>query len=135
MKLDLTSIQNAVKSLEQAVTFAASSTAAKDSVERQVIMAGVIQNFEFTFELCWKFMQRSLETNFGQNIDVKTRRDLFRLAAEHNLIEDAMAWVKFSEARNKTSHIYDQGIAAEVFEKAKEFLPAAKNLLNKLEEI
>ena len=80
-------------------------------------------------------MQRSLEINFSQNTDVKTRRDIFRLAAEHGLIEDSAAWVRFSEARNKTSHIYDQDVAEEVFAKANEFLPAAKAFLAGLEAV
>lgn len=101
----------------------------------ETIKAGVIQNFEFTYELCWKFMKRWIEQNIGSEIvDGVTRRELYRVSAENKLIDDISKWMEFHKARNSTSRIYDSDIAEEVYGIAVEFLPYAKEFLKRLEE-
>ena len=103
--------------------------------EQKVIKAGVIQNFEFTYELCWKYMRRWLEENIGRSYSEGiARHELFRLARENHLILDVEAWMRHHRARNKTSHTYDPIRADEVFGDAKLFLNDAKNLLIQLEK-
>ena len=97
--------------------------------------AGVIQNFEFTYELCWKFMKRWLENNLGSSyVDGLPRKELFRIAAEHQLISNVSNWFIYHEARNETTHTYDRKKAERVFETAQKFLPDAKELLRNLEK-
>ena len=136
MALDLSSLEKAVNSLERGINVA--STMKEGSVgadQQEVIRAGVIQNFEFTYELCRKFMKRWLEANGeGASVDGATKKELFRIAAERRLINNVEAWFKYDEARNLTSHTYDADTAEEVFEAAKKFLGDAKIFLQKLKE-
>ncbi len=136
MTLDLSSLKKAVNSLERAIKVA--NSVIKDKVntdEEEVIRAGVIQNFEFTYELCWKFMKRWLEINIGgANLDGATRRELFRESSKSGLINDVDSWMEYHEARNETSHTYDNDKAEDVFDVAKNFLKDAKQLLSILEE-
>ncbi len=138
MPLDLSSLQKAVDSLERAVKVADRVIKDKDRVntdEEQVIRAGVIQNFEFTYELCWKFMKRWLKINKGlTNLDGATRRELFREAYKSGLIEDVENWMEYHEARNETSHAYGDDKAEDVFKVAKTFSKDAKRLFLILEE-
>ena len=136
MNLDLSPIKMAVKSLEEAVlngcdaTFMSSLTQS----QRRLIIAGVIQNFEFTYELSWKFIKRWLSENVGSTyVDGVTRRELFRLGAQSQLIADVDEWMVYHKARNQTSHTYDEKTAQEVFETAVEFVHAAKRLFEQLE--
>ena len=136
MALDLSSLQKAVSAL---VGVLAKSDDADfmnhlDEVARNAIKAGVIQHFEFTYELSWKFIKRWLETNIGASIaDGVTRRELFRLGAENRLLDNVEQWMRYHEARNVTSHIYQPEIAARVYRIAHDFARDAARLLAALE--
>jgi nucleotidyltransferase substrate binding protein (TIGR01987 family) len=100
-----------------------------------VLRAGVIQNFEFTFELCWKFIQRWIILNkTPEDAEPFTRKDLFRMAARYGLVEDPLRWFEYGDARNLASHAYDEDKARQVFETAVRFLDDARNLLDRLEK-
>ncbi len=101
---------------------------------QDVIKAGVIQNFEFAYEMAWKFIKRWLEKNYGSTyVDGVTRRELFRLAAESHLIHDVDEWMLYHRARNQTSHTYDKLIATEVYQQALVFLNVVKALYQQLQ--
>jgi len=131
--LDTTSLHRALKSFENAVRiYQALGDVSED--EKAVIGAGVIQNFEFTYELCWKFMKRWIEMNVDPlSVDGVTRRELFRLAAENKLLADVNKWMEFHKARNLTSHIYDEEVAADVLAAAFEALPYIQDFASRLE--
>jgi len=133
--LDLSSLQKAVNSLE-ALLERAQDKAFMDNLDDIVqngIRAGVIQNFEFTFELCWKFIQRWIRLNSSpEDAEPRTRKDLFRMAARYGLITDPILWFDYAEARNLTSHTYDENRAQEVFAAAVNFIGEAKYLLAQL---
>jgi nucleotidyltransferase substrate binding protein (TIGR01987 family) len=138
MPLDLSALQQAITSLEDSVEVATREDFI-DSVDdkaRKVIRAGVIQNFEFTFELSWKFIQRWLRENRSPEMaEPRTRKDLFRHAARNGLISGAQEWFRYAEARNATSHTYNSNRADDVYETAMDFLPAAQGLLAQLERL
>jgi nucleotidyltransferase substrate binding protein (TIGR01987 family) len=132
MPLDLSSLKKAVDSLDRALKVAVES---KNPVQDEVIRAGVIQNFEFTYELCWKFIKRWLELNAGgAAVDGSTRKELFRLAAESRLITGVENWFKYHTARNETAHTYDPAKAAEIYALAAPFAIDARKLLQVLEQ-
>lgn len=134
MGLDLSSLEKAVHSLDRALTIA-SESGAVSADHAEVLRAGVIQNFEFTYELCWKFMKRWLEHNGeGAQIDGATRKELFRIAAERRLIAAVESWFRYTHARNETAHTYDPATAAIVYEAARDFLKDAQYLLARLKE-
>ena len=136
MKLDLSSLRKAVESLEKTLRVADDeafmSRLSED--QKEAVRAGVIQNFEFTYELCWKFMRRWLEGNLGSvYVEGVARRQLFRLSAEHRLLSDVDRWMEYHDARNETAHTYDESTAEDVFETAHQFLADAQELLKALE--
>ena len=137
MELDLTNLQKAIVSLEHSINaFSDESFMANMTpMQKNLIRAGVIQNFEFTYELCWKFMVRWLEKNLNPSIAVGLfRKELFRLAGERGLITDFARWVRYNDSRNIVSHAYDEDIASQILELTPMFLDDAKNLLTTLEQ-
>ena len=136
MKLDLSSLRKAVKSLEKTIRVADDDAfmSRLDEDQKQAVKAGVIQNFEFTYELCWKFMRRWLGVNLGSvYVEGVSRRQLFRLSAEHRLVGDVDRWMEYHDARNETAHTYDESTAEDVIETAHQFLTDAQKLLQALE--
>lgn len=136
MALDLSSLEKGVLSLEAALRVSASAKAATfTDEEKKVITAGVIQNFEFTYELCWKFMRRWIEVNIGRTqSEGIPRRELFRMANENHLISDVDLWMGYHQARNDTSHTYDSAKADEIFKIAGKFQADAKKVLGELKQ-
>ncbi len=136
MSLDLSSLKKAVTSLGNALCVTSAEKLSAMSEEQQKVMiAGVIKNFEFTYELCWKFMKRWLKDNMGKTeVEGVSRRELFRLGAASNLITDIDPWMKYHDARNETSHTYDQDTAREIYEISKTFFKDAEKLLETLEK-
>jgi len=136
MKLDLSSLKKATDSLQKALRLTAEKMNHENTNEDEIelMIAGVVQNFEFTYELCWKSMQRWLKINVGAEIvDGVTRRELFRMSAENRLITDVDEWMEFHRARNISSHTYEKQIADEIYQIAWSFLPASLDLLRRLE--
>ena len=77
---------------------------------------GVIQRFEFTFELLWKALKIYLEY---QGVIVKTPRDSFVEAFRINLFDDEKIFLDMLEDRNNTSHIYDKVSSEKIFNRIK----------------
>ena len=136
MALDLSSLQRAVSALAGVLAKSddADFMSHLDEVARNAVRAGVIQHFEFTYELCWKFIKRWLQTNVSPTVaDGATRRELFRLGAENRLIDDVEQWMRYHDARNVTSHIYQPEIAERVYNTVHDFARDAARLLAALE--
>jgi len=136
MALELSNLKKAITSLGALLRRAQDPElmGALDEVTRYGLRAGVIQNFEFTYELCWKSLKRWLEENIGSTyVDGVTRRELFRYGAENRLIDDVDLWMDFHRSRNMTSHTYDVSVADDVFESAALFSKEAVRFLAALE--
>jgi nucleotidyltransferase substrate binding protein (TIGR01987 family) len=103
--------------------------------KNEFIRDSVIQRFEFTYELAWKAIRKQLIEEIGElSADVLSRKDLFRKALQQRIILDFDAWVLFHEARNSTSHNYNEANAERVYQVALKFLPEAQRLLLLLKE-
>ena len=66
--------------------------------------AGLIQTFEFTFELSWKTLKDFMELK-GET--VKFPRDVIKTAFQKDLIEDAHTWIAMLDKRNELAHTYN----------------------------
>ena len=67
---------------------------------------GVIQRFEYTFELAWNTLKDRLEYE-GVTLPAVTPRNVIRQAYQARLIEDGDAWLDMLTDRNLSSHTYD----------------------------
>lgn len=93
---------------------------------------GLIQRFEYTFELAWKVMQDLLKHK-GYEFQQGPNGTL-RQAFEDGLLSDHDGWRRMGMARITTSHTYNEGEAAEVVHRIYEsFAPLLSELDRRLE--
>ena len=92
---------------------------------------GAIQRFEFVTELAWKTLREYLLTL--QITDINNPKAVLKEAFNNNLIEDNELWFNILNDRNRTSHIYDEEVADEIFENIqKDYIDIFKKLAEKL---
>jgi nucleotidyltransferase substrate binding protein (TIGR01987 family) len=95
---------------------------------------GMIQAFEYTFELAWNLIKDYYEFQGASNI--QGSRDAFRLAYNRGLISDGDTWMKMIESRTRTSHTYNEETADEIAQAVlQQYYQLFLNLLNTMGEI
>ena len=134
IQLDITALRDAVAALERALRVY-ESAGNYDADVFETIRAGVIQSFEVAYEVAWKMMKRWLEINVSTTLfEGTTKKELFRHAAENNLIADTVSWFDFHRARNITAFTYNLANAITAVEMAQKFFFEVKDFLNRLEQ-
>ena len=76
---------------------------------------GVIQSFEYTYELAWNTLKDYFEHQ-GET-GIHGSRDAFRLAFKRGLIEDGETWMDMIESRALTTHAYNEDVAKAIADK------------------
>ena len=76
---------------------------------------GLIQAFEFVFELAWQVMKDYFL--YQGNPEISGSRDAIRSAFKNGLIADGEGWMEMITSRNRTSHTYNESVANEICEK------------------
>ena len=136
-RLDLSALRDAVGSLEDGLEVASNSDwfNAQSSKVQNTLIAGVIQNFEFVYEISIKMVKRQIEAESASpdEVDETNFREVLRVAAEKGLIADVEAWFKYRKMRNITAHTYDHEKAQLVYQDTLIFIGDARALLHKLE--
>lgn len=130
-KPDLSPLDKAVQRLDEGL-----QRYEKDISDTQ-IRDGLIQRFEFTYELSHKMLKRFLEftSPTPEQYDNMAFQDLIRSGNEQALLlNDWPHWKQYRDMRSKTSHTYDEAVALEVVIGIPKFLEEARFLRDKLRE-
>jgi len=72
----------------------------------QLEKEGIIQRFEYTFELAWKVLKDKMEDD-GVVLDKISPKAVVRQAFNAKYIQNAEVWLKMIGDRNLMSHTYD----------------------------
>src|SRR5712692_11272434 len=111
MALDITSLDNAVQRLREGL-----ARHQREPADEQ-LRDGLIQRFEFTYELSHRTLKRFLKESAASPDDVEQMAfaDLIRAANAQGLLRgDWPVWRRFREMRTRTSHTYDARAALQV---------------------
>jgi len=73
---------------------------------------GLIQSFEFTFELAWNLMKDYLR--YKGIFDITGSKDAVRCAFKNGIIANGDVWMDMIDRRNETAHTYEEEVAVRV---------------------
>ena len=130
MKLDTTSLGNAVRRLREGL-----ARCEREPADEQ-IRDGLIQRFEFTYELSYRMLSRYLKVIAASPDEIERMpfADLIRTGNAQGLLRgDWPAWRRFREMRTRTSHTYDDKVASQVAAAIPAFLEEAEHLYAELQ--
>ena len=106
------------------------------SAERELTEAermGLIQSFEFTFELAWNLMKDYLRDR--GIFDIVGSKDAIRAAFKNGIIKNGEAWMDMVDRRNETAHTYEEDVAIRVVnDVSNSYIDEMRTLLEKMTE-
>lgn len=111
LKAKIDNFYNALQRLKEAISELEKSNA------NDVVRDGVIQRFEFTYELAWKTTKEYLE-DLGIT-DRNSPKAVIKEAFAQKLIINEEVWLLMLKDRNMTSHIYKEEMAQEIADRIK----------------
>lgn len=129
MDLDISALVNATARLREGL-----ARYEQDTSDTQ-IRDGLIQRFEFTYELSHKMLKRFLEMRSPspQRYDEIAFQELIREGNESSLLlSDWGEWKTYRQMRTDTSHTYREEKAVEVVAGIPAFLKEAEYLIQQL---
>jgi|APCry1669189034_1035192.scaffolds.fasta_scaffold52317_2 nucleotidyltransferase substrate binding protein (TIGR01987 family) len=99
-----------------------------DKTEQE--QAGIIQSFEYCYELSWKIMKKVLNS---EGLEVSTPKQVIREAGSAKIIDDVKLWIEFVNKRNLTVHTYNELVLKEIMEIMPKFKDELSKLIKELE--
>jgi len=127
--IDFSTLQRALETLEEALA------ARADRPADTFIRDACIRRFEYSYELSHKMLRRYLEATEPSPPQVVELSfpNLIRLGYERGILaSEWMVWKGFRDARNITSHTYDEAKAEKVLGSIAPFLQEAKKMLREM---
>ena len=130
-RLDLGPLERAIQRLDEGwIRY-------QQDISDTQIRDGLIQRFEFTYEISHKMLKRFLEATSANpaEFDAMNFQDLVRSGNERQLLlGDWSQWRTYRDMRARTSHTYDEEVALLVVGGIPAFLNEARHLLLQLQE-
>ncbi len=128
MEVSTKELSRAIQSLKEAIDLY-DNCSTEEIVLKKALRDACIQRFEFCIEFAWKTSMRILGLN------IKATKPAVREMARNDLIKNPEKWLLFVDARNDTSHTYDDEVAQRVFDLIREFYLEVLLLMKNLEKI
>lgn len=104
--------------------------AVNSDIKSELERDGVIQRFEFTFDIFWKTLKIILRY---KGIECFSPRDCIKIAFRNNIIPDDEIFLDMLEDRNLTSHIYDDDVVIQIFQRVKIYTVYIERAIEKIE--
>jgi nucleotidyltransferase substrate binding protein (TIGR01987 family) len=130
-RLDVSALVNAVARLREGLE------RHREAPQDEQLRDGLIQRFEYTYELGHRMLRRYLRMTAPSpgDYDYMSFQDLIRTGDEQGLLRgDWPLWRRFRDMRARTSHTYSAAVAEQVVAGVPEFLEEATHLVQQLQQ-
>ena len=107
--------RKALKKLTEAIEYIGSSVEVTNKIHGEIIKEGLIQRFEYTYEMAWNVMKDYAV--YQGNSEIGGSRDAIRFAFSSNLISNGDGWMDMIKSRIKTTHTYNKETVEEIYHK------------------
>ncbi len=122
----IVNLQSAIQKLDEAAALYLEDKA------NDIVRDGLIQRFEFTYELAWKAAKAYLE-DLGL-VDKNSPKAVFQELYAQDLIANEENWLQILRDRNHTSRLYSQDLAEKIAERiVNTHLQEFRNLLARIQ--
>jgi nucleotidyltransferase substrate binding protein (TIGR01987 family) len=109
-----------------------SMTFVDDEPDFVVYRDALIKRFEFCYDLTWKYFKMHLAEH--HKVEVSSPLEVFKECLSQGLVsqEEAIELIKMRDARNNTSHLYNEEIAREISLKIVEFFTVLNSVIHRM---
>ena len=121
-KQSIENLKRALSRLEQAIK--------TPTEQNSLLIDGTIQRFEFCIELFWKMLRRAL---LESGVESGTPREAIQKAYQAKWLNDERLWIQMLQDRKRTSHVYEEEIAQEIFSRVPKYYEVMSRALADIE--
>ncbi len=143
LKLKYENLSNAMDRLNEAISYLKKldSQIEKQAVDflenedlRRSLRDSLIQRFEFSVDLFWKYIKKYLELQLNEPSEFNTPKSVIKSACKTKIIseKDAELIIEMIKCRNLTSHIYKEELSDKIASQIPVYYEVMKKYLDKL---
>lgn len=100
-------LDNFISALTNLKQYSSINYSKYDDIERELMISGLLNHYEKTFELSWNLMKQVLYYEGIGGASSGSPLEILKLSYKYGLIDNADAWKKALKDRNELSHIYN----------------------------
>lgn len=117
-----------LSALDRSLKFFLEKSKASSSEELENAFASLIKHFEMCYEMAWKFLQSYLKNK--HSIEIASPKGVFRESFVMHLISESETkkFLDMAEARNATTHDYNEETAKEIGQRISDYYDTLKLL-------
>lgn len=115
---------NAIDTLEELANIDFNDYSRGSVLVYENMISGFINHFNKAFELSWKLQKDILKYEGVSEVESGSPKQILRCSCQYGLICGSDAWIKMTNVRNESTHIYDKDYMYDLLDAIKaEFIP------------
>ena len=127
----LLTLKTALDDMKNVDRIAKSANEYKDKIYK-TFRDSLVQRFEYTFDLTWKYLGEYLEAE-GRKVEIKTPKAIFRetLKTKHLSEVEVRLAIQMVDHRNLTNHGYDEELVESISEQILKYYQLLEGILQR----